>query len=87
MVNAKISQQRFGPYHENACDKTNLMIPPTVPNSFYQPRSGMVFGWVEMLFILLFWGRLALGLTFFNFQIFHNVEFLEIFEISKISKL
>ena len=40
-------------------------------HSFYQPRSGMVLGWVAMLFFLFwlfFWGRLAFDQTFSGFS-------------------
>ena len=49
---------------------------------FYQPRSGMVLGWVGiLLFLFLFWGRLGLGLTFLIFRIF------KVFRIFKILKV
>ena len=33
--------------------------------NFYQPRSGMVMGWVVMLFLFwFFWGHLAFDLTY-----------------------
>ena len=39
-------------------------INKTEEKGFYQPRSGMVMGWVGMLFLFfLFWGHLAFGLS------------------------
>ena len=43
---------------------SDLCLQPNLYSFFYQPRCGMVMGWVGILLFLFFWARLAFGLTF-----------------------
>ena len=39
---------------------------------FYQPRNGMVLGWVEILWFFFFWGLLAFKLNFLCLKDFYD---------------
>ena len=59
----------LGPLKGSLSWHSALQGSSTSPLHFFTSRfSGMVMGWVGLLFLWFFWGRLAFGLTFWMFK-------------------